>query len=41
VRSEGKKSDCLALHGRPVSGQVDEVFTRDRGDGEEWGKRED
>ena len=32
MRSEGKKSDCLALHGRPGTGQVDGEFTRDRGE---------
>jgi hypothetical protein len=34
VRSEGKKSDCLALHG----GQVDGEFTRERGTGRTGGR---
>lgn len=38
MRSEGKKSDCLAFHGR---GQVDGEFTRDRGRGKDRRKRED
>jgi len=42
VRSKGKKRDGLSLHDGTGSGQVDGLFTRDRGNnGKDWEGEED